>query len=365
MTVPLWLWAVTIVALVALVVADLLIVDRKPHQVSTGEAARWVIFYVSCAVLFGIGVWILGGHDFGVEFFTGYITEYSLSVDNLFIFMVIMASFRVPAIHQHRVLLIGIVLALVMRGAFIAVGAALIAQFVWIFFLFGAVLLWTAVSMVRDKGGHEEYTENAVTRWVRRYFRVTDDYVGHHSVVTRDGRRYLTPMFVVIVAIGSADLLFAVDSIPAIFGITQEAYLVFTANAFALMGLRQLYFLLGGLVTKLVYLSYGLAVILGFIGVKLVLHALHEYHLTPAWLEINNWVSLGVIVTVLTVTTIASLAKSRRDPTAVSTLNLQAEAPSGADSGVGHATTGHEFAGHEFAGHGEEAGAGATGTDGN
>ncbi|AXB43629.1 TerC family protein [Amycolatopsis albispora] len=328
MTVPLWLWIATIGGLLVLIAIDLVVVDRKPHQVTTGEAARWVTFYVACAVLFGIGVWVFGGHDPGVEFFTGYITEYSLSVDNLFIFMVIMSSFKVPAIHQHRVLLIGILLALVMRGAFIAIGAALIAQFVWVFFLFGAILIWTAVSMVRGNDEHEEYHENAVTRMVRKIFPVTDDYVGHKSFVKRDGKRWITPMFVVIVAIGSADLLFAVDSIPAIFGITQDAYLVFAANAFALMGLRQLYFLLGGLVTKLVYLSYGLAIILGFIGAKLFLHALHEYHLVPDWLDINNWVSLGVIVTVLTLTTVLSLRKAKKDPESAKGPNLELNAKS-------------------------------------
>ncbi|WP_206795864.1 TerC family protein [Amycolatopsis sp. MtRt-6] len=313
MTVPLWLWIATIGGLLALIALDLVIVDRKPHEVTTGEAARWVIFYISCAIVFGIGVWIFAGHDPGVEFFTGYITEYSLSVDNLFIFMIIMSSFKVPAIHQHRVLLVGILLALAMRSVFIAIGAALIAQFVWVFFLFGAVLIWTAISMLRSKGEEEEYHENAVTRQVRRFFPVTDDYHGHKYTVKLNGKRMITPMLLVIVAIGSADLLFAVDSIPAIFGITQEAFLVFTANAFALMGLRQLYFLLGGLVTKLVYLSYGLAIILAFIGAKLFLHALHEYHVVPDWLDINNWVSLGVIVTVLAVTTAVSLAKARRD----------------------------------------------------
>jgi tellurite resistance protein TerC len=313
MTVPLWLWIATIGGLLALIALDLVIVDRKPHEVTTGEAARWVIFYISCAILFGVGVWIFAGHDPGVEFFTGYITEYSLSVDNLFIFMIIMASFKVPAIHQHRVLLVGILLALGMRSVFIAIGAALIEQFVWVFFLFGAVLVWTAVSMLRSKGEEEEYHENAVTRQVRKIAPVTDEYHGHQYTVKIDGKRMITPMLLVIVAIGSADLLFAVDSIPAIFGITQEAFLVFTANAFALMGLRQLYFLLGGLVTKLVYLTYGLAVILAFIGAKLFLHALHEYHVVPDWLDINNWVSLGVIVVVLSVTTVASLAKARRD----------------------------------------------------
>ncbi|MCR6490063.1 TerC family protein [Amycolatopsis sp. OK19-0408] len=313
MTVPLWLWIATIGGLLALIALDLVIVDRKPHEVTTGEAGRWVIFYISCAVLFGAGVWIFAGHDPGVEFFTGYITEYSLSVDNLFIFMIIMASFKVPAIHQHRVLLVGILLALGFRSVFIAIGAALIEQFVWVFFLFGAVLLWTAISMLRGKGEDEEYHENAVTRQVRKVAPVTDDYHGHHYTVKLNGKRMITPMLLVIVAIGSADLLFAVDSIPAIFGITQEAFLVFTANAFALMGLRQLYFLLGGLVTKLVYLTYGLAVILAFIGAKLFLHALHEYHVVPDWLDINNWLSLGVIIVVLTVTTVASLAKARRD----------------------------------------------------
>ncbi|MFJ9786297.1 TerC family protein [Amycolatopsis sp. NPDC101161] len=313
MTVPLWLWIATIGGLLALIALDLVIVDRKPHEVTTGEAARWVIFYISCAILFGAGVWFFAGHDPGVEFFTGYITEYSLSVDNLFIFMIIMASFKVPAIHQHRVLLVGILLALAMRSVFIAIGAALIEQFVWVFFLFGAVLVWTAISMLRGKGEDEEYHENALTRQVRKIAPVTDDYHGHRYTVKLNGKRMITPMLLVIVAIGSADLLFAVDSIPAIFGITQEAFLVFTANAFALMGLRQLYFLLGGLVTKLVYLTYGLAVILAFIGAKLFLHALHEYHVVPDWLDINNWVSLGVIVVVLSVTTVASLAKARRD----------------------------------------------------
>ncbi|HKS43792.1 MAG TPA: TerC family protein [Amycolatopsis sp.] len=319
MNVPLWVWALTVGGLLVLIAVDLVIVDSKPHEVTTAEAARWVIFYVSCAVLFGAGVWVVAGHQFGVEFFTGYITEYSLSVDNLFIFMVIMASFKVPVIHQHRVLLVGILLALVMRSVFIAVGAALIAQFVWAFFLFGGVLVWTAISMLRGQDEHQEYEENAVTRWVRRIYPVTEDFHRHKMFVKRDGKRWITPMFLVIVAIGSADLLFAVDSIPAIFGITQEAFLVFTANAFALMGLRQLYFLLGGLVNKLVYLSYGLAIILGFIGAKLVLHALHEYHVVPDWLDINNWVSLGVIVAVLAATTLLSLAKVKRDTAAAKT----------------------------------------------
>ncbi|GAA4614636.1 TerC family protein [Saccharopolyspora hordei] len=308
-----WVWVATLGGLALLLLLDLVIVDRKPHTVTTGEAAKWVTFYIACAIVFGIGVWVFGDPHFAIQYFTGYITEYSLSIDNLFIFMVIMSSFAVPSIHQHRVLLIGILLALVMRGVFIAVGAALIAKFVWIFFIFGAFLIWTAISMVRKKDEDEEYEENAVVRWVRKVFPVTEEYHGHKSVVKIDGKKFLTPMFVVIVAIGSADLLFAVDSIPAIFGITQDPFLVFTANAFALMGLRQLYFLLGGLVDKLIYLSVGLAVILGFIGIKLILHAFHEYHLVPEWLEINNWMSLGFIVVVLLITTWASLAKARKN----------------------------------------------------
>ncbi|MGH3433638.1 MAG: TerC family protein [Thermocrispum sp.] len=310
MLVPTWLWIATIGGLLLLIALDLVIVDRKPHEVTPGEATRWVIFYISCAVLFGIGVWVWAGHDMGVDFFTGYITEYSLSVDNLFIFMLIMGSFKVPAVHQHRVLLIGIVLALIMRGIFIAIGAALIAQFVWVFFLFGAVLIWTAVSMIRNTD-HDEYHENGLVRRARKIFPVTDDYIGHNMFVKRDGKRWITPMFLVIVAIGSADLLFAVDSIPAIFGITQEAFLVFTANAFALMGLRQLYFLIGGLVKRLVYLNYGLAFILSFIGVKLFIEAMHGY----GWVdfEVNKWLSLGVIVAALVVTTVVSLLKTRKD----------------------------------------------------
>ena len=257
------------------------------------------------------------------EFFAGYITEYSLSVDNLFVFVIIMAAFKVPVVHQHRVLLVGIVIALVMRGAFIAVGAAAINAFSWVFYLFAAVLILTAVNLARQGTEHDdaEFKENAALRTLRRMLPVTDDYHGARSFVRIDGRRMVTPMLIVMFAIGSTDLLFALDSIPAIFGLTQEAYLVFTANAFALMGLRQLYFLLGGLLSKLVYLSYGLSVVLGFIGVKLVLHALHENNLPflnggqPVPVpEIRIGLSLSVIVGVLVVTTVASLITVRRNP---------------------------------------------------
>ncbi|SHG14501.1 TerC family protein [Streptoalloteichus hindustanus] len=325
MNVPLWVWFASIAGLLVLLAVDLVIVDRKPHEVTVGEAARWVVFYIACAVLFGVGIWAFAGGGYAGEFFAGWITEYSLSVDNLFVFVIIMAKFAVPPIHQHRVLLIGILLALIMRGVFIAAGAAVIAQFSWVFYLFGAFLIYTAWKLaVSDDEGDEEFKENPVLRGLRRVLPVTDTYHGGRSFVRVEGRRWVTPMFVVMVTIGTTDLLFALDSIPAIFGLTKEPFLVFTANAFALMGLRQLYFLIGGLLNRLVYLSIGLSVILGFIGVKLILEALHGNSLpflndgqplpVPT---VGIGLSLTVIVVVLAVTTIASLVKVRRDPSAV------------------------------------------------
>ncbi len=323
MNVPLWLWLATIAGLVAVIIADLLIVDAHPHAVKTGEAARWVLFYVALAVLFGLGVWYFAGGQYAVEFFAGYITEYSLSVDNLFLFVIIMSTFGVPREHQHRALLWGIVIALIMRGIFIAIGAAAIAQFSWVFYVFAAVLIFTAVRLLREGNNRDtEFHENGLLRMVRRVLPVTKEYHDGKSFVKLDGRLAVTPMFVVMVAIGTTDLLFALDSIPAIFGLTQEPYLVFTANAFALMGLRQLYFLLGGLLDRLVYLSYGLAVILGFIGVKLVLEALHDNSLPfinggePVPVPtVGIGLSLGVIIGVLLVTTVASIIRSRTMPT--------------------------------------------------
>jgi tellurite resistance protein TerC len=321
--VPVWLWFATIGGLAAVILADLFLVDRKPHEVSIKEAGRWVAFYVALAVLFGLGVWYFAGGSYAGEFFAGYITEYSLSVDNLFVFVIIMSAFAVPPIHQHRVLLVGIVIALVMRGLFIAAGAAAIDAVSWVFYLFAAFLIYTSVKLVRDGmgGDGEEWTEPRVVGLVRRVLPVTEDYHGSRTTVRIDGKRWATPMLIVMIAIGLTDLLFALDSIPAIFGLTQEAYLVFAANAFALMGLRQLYFLLGGLLNRLVFLPYGLAVILGFIGVKLVLHALHENELpflnggeplpVP---EIGIGLSLSVIIGVLAITTIASLVAVKRNP---------------------------------------------------
>jgi tellurite resistance protein TerC len=322
--VPLWLWLATIGGLVAVILADLFLVDHKPHAVTIREATRWVLFYIALAVAFGLALWFFAGGVAAGEFFAGYVTEYSLSVDNLFVFVIIMAAFNVPAEHQHRVLLVGVVIALVMRGVFIAVGAAAIQAFSWVFYLFAVVLVVTAVNLVRQGGEHdEEFKENFALRGLRRVLPVTPEFHGSHTVVKIDGKRMVTPMLVVMFAIGSTDLLFALDSIPAIFGLTREPYLVFTANAFALMGLRQLYFLLGGLLSKLVYLSYGLSVILAFIGLKLVLEALHENNLPfvnggePVPVPtIGIAVSLSVIVGVLVITTVASLLKVRRDPEA-------------------------------------------------
>ncbi|MGH3889684.1 MAG: TerC family protein [Pseudonocardiaceae bacterium] len=319
MDVPTWVWFATVGGLVVLFVLDLVIVDRKPHAVGIAEATRWVVFYIACAAVFGLGVWFFAGGEFAVEYLAGYVTEYSLSVDNLFIFVLIMAAFGVPAVHQHRILLIGIVLALIMRGLFIAAGAALISHFSWVFYLFGALLIYLGWQQVRHRKQDVEFQENIALRALRKLVPVTNEFHGSKLTVKRDGKRWVTPMIVVMIAIGSADLVFALDSIPAIFGLTQEPFLVFTANAFALMGLRQLYFLIGGLLKKLVYLPIGLGVILGFIGVKLVLEALHENSLpflnggrplpVPT---VGIELSLGVIVGVLLVTTVTSLLKARR-----------------------------------------------------
>jgi tellurite resistance protein TerC len=325
MNVPTWVWLATVAGILVLLAVDLFIVDHNPHAIKISEAAKWVTFYVVLALVFGLGILVLSGGQYAGEFFAGYITEYSLSVDNLFVFVIIMSTFGVPAIHQHKVLLFGILAALVLRGLFIAAGAAVIERFEWVFYIFGAFLLYTGYKLAfRKEQDEDEYKENPALRILRRVLPVTEDYHGSRVFTRINGRRYVTPMLVVMLAIGTTDILFALDSIPAIFGLTQEAYLVFSANAFALMGLRQLYFLLGGLLKKLIYLSYGLAVILSFIGVKLVLHALHENELpfinggAPVPVpEIGIGLSLSVIVGVLAITTIASLVAVRRNPALV------------------------------------------------
>jgi tellurite resistance protein TerC len=306
-------WLVTIAGLLLLMGFNQWVAHRKgEHEFTHGEALRWVGLYVALAVAFGTGLWAAEGSRYGAEFFAGYLTEYSLSVDNLFVFVIIMSSFAVPRAFQHKVLLVGIALALVLRGIFIAAGAAAIERFVWVFFLFGAFLVYTAVKLAT---GHEEQEEGSPDSWavrlMERLLPTTREYDGERVVTRVDGRRVFTPMLLVMVAIGSTDLLFALDSIPAIFGLTEQAYIVFTANAFALMGLRQLYFLLDGLLDRLVHLSYGLAVILGFIGVKLVLHALHDYDVSWAP-DIGIVPSLGVIIGTLAVVTATSLRSTRR-----------------------------------------------------
>ncbi|MFC4532818.1 TerC family protein [Sphaerisporangium dianthi] len=307
-----WAWAAVIGGLLVVLAFDLWIVDRgEPREFSLRQAGFWVGFYVTLAVLFGIGMWIFAGVDKAGEFFAGYLTEYSLSVDNLFVFYIIMGRFAVPKIYQHKVLLVGVLMALAMRGVFILVGSAALERFSWLFYVFGAFLLYTAVNILR---GHdeEEFKENLLLRWVRRIFPTTDGFVGSKITTRVDGRRMVTPMLIVMVAIGTTDLLFALDSIPAIFGLTKDAFVVFTANAFALMGLRQLYFLLGGLLQRLVYISYGLSFILGFIGVKLIMEALHNSGVSWAP-EVPISVSLAVIGVTMVVTTVASLIKARRD----------------------------------------------------
>ncbi|MEV7211905.1 TerC family protein [Kitasatospora cineracea] len=307
------LWAGTIAVLIALIVADFFIGGRKPHEVSIKEAGVWTAVWVVLAGLFGGFVWWYGGSDSGVEFFAGYVTEKSLSVDNLFVFILIMGKFAVPKIYQQWVLMFGVIIALVLRAVFIAGGAALVAEFSWVFYIFGAFLVWTAVKLLKEAGQdktEEEFEEGRLLRLIKKRVPSTNEYHGTRLFVRIDGKRLMTPMLTVLLAIGTTDMLFALDSIPAIFGLTQDAYIVFTANAFALMGLRQLYFLIGGLLTRLVYLSYGLSVILGFIGVKLILHALHESGVHVP--EIGIAFSLAFIVVVLAVTTVASLMASRK-----------------------------------------------------
>jgi tellurite resistance protein TerC len=316
-------WTVTLVGLVALLLIDLLIVGRRPHEPSMRESALWVAFYVGLAVLFGIWIFVHEGARYSIEFFSGWLTEYSLSVDNLFVFVIIMARFAVPRAYQQKVLLIGIVLALVMRGAFIAAGSAVVSRFSWVFYIFGVFLLYTAVTLLRHGDDDDAgYKENVLIRWARRILPMSRYPDGAKLTTRVDGRFVFTPMLIVMIAIGTTDLIFALDSIPAIFGLTKEAYLVFTATVFALMGLRQLYFLLGGLLDRLIYLSVGLAVVLAFIGVKLVLEALATNKLPfinggekVGWApeHIPIWLSLGVIIGTLAVATGASLWKSSRD----------------------------------------------------
>src|ERR671920_1816187 len=318
--VPFWVWAITIAAIVGMLVFDFVGHVRTPHAPTLRESAMWSALYVGIAVVFGLLVRVFSGAEFAGEYFAGYVTEKSLSVDNLFVFVLIMAAFAVPRPLQQKVLLFGITFALALRTVFILVGAAAIEQFSWVFYLFGAILIYTAWVQARS-GGHgddADYKENAVLRFARKRLRTTDEYHSDRMTVRLDGKRFLTPLAIALLAIGTADVIFAVDSIPAIFGLTQETFLVFAANAFSLLGLRQLYFLIDGLLDRLVYLSYGLAVILAFIGVKLILHALHENNVPfinegqPVnVVEVSTGLSLAVIIGVLVVTVIASLTSPK------------------------------------------------------
>ena len=320
MNVPTWVWWLTIASVVLFLVFDVFYIGRNPHEPTMAECARHLAFYIGLAIAFGIAVSALAGGEHGVAYFAGWLTEYSLSVDNLFVFLLIMGRFGVPRHLQQTALLIGIVLALVMRGIFIALGAVAIERFSWVFYLFGAFLVYTALKIAKEGKAEEgDFDENAVLRWVRRAVPSTTIFHGSRLSVVVDGQRLITPMFVVIIALGTTDLLFAMDSIPAIYGLTEEPYLVLTANVFALMGLRQLYFLLGGLLERLIYLNIGLAILLGFIGFKLIFHALHENQVPfvndgrgVAWApDIPVSISLGVIIGILGVTAIASLLRTR------------------------------------------------------
>jgi tellurite resistance protein TerC len=323
MDVPFWVWAVTIAAIVGMLLFDFVGHVRTPHAPTLRESSIWSAVYVGIAVVFGLLIFVFYGADFGGQYFAGYITEKSLSVDNLFVFVLIMAGFGVPRELQQKVLLFGITFALVLRTVFILIGAAAIENFSWVFYLFGAILIYTAWAQARSggHGGDEDYKENVLLRAARKVFPTTDEYHSDKMAVRIDGKRFITPLAIALIAIGSADILFAVDSIPAIFGLTQETYLVFAANAFSLLGLRQLFFLIDGLLDRLVYLSYGLAVILGFIGVKLVVHALHKNELpfvnggeaVTLIPEVSITVSLMVILVTLLVTTVASLWRVRLD----------------------------------------------------
>ncbi|MDI6105491.1 TerC family protein [Actinoplanes sp. NEAU-A12] len=306
-------WIVTIGVIVALLALDLTLGVLRPHVVGFREAAGWSIFYIAVAIVFGVVFASIYGWGFGTEYFAGYIVEKSLSVDNLFVFVIIMATFAVPEKYQQEVLTFGIIIALVLRVIFIAVGAALLSAFSFMFLIFGLILLFTAVQLFRHRDEDPDVGENALVKAARRFLPVTDDYVDGKMVTRVDGKRMFTPLFLVLLAIGGTDLLFALDSIPAVFGVTESAYIVFVANAFALLGLRALFFLVKGLLDRLVYLSTGLSIILAFIGVKLVLHWAHK-DINESVPEVSTPVSLGVIIGILVITTVASLIKSKRDP---------------------------------------------------
>ncbi|MBT1166705.1 TerC family protein [Bifidobacterium simiarum] len=316
---PLWFMVATFVVLAVFFIVDLVIIGRRPHVPSTAECVRHIAFFVVMALIFGGCIWYFAGHQPAIEFYSGWLTEYSLSIDNLFVFVIIMSNFAVPKQIQKYVLSVGITIALVFRGIFILLGAAIITRFTWVFFLFGAFLLYTAFNLAFGKDDDEEYHENALIGTLRKVIRISDEYDGEKLRTTKNGVRHWTPLLVVFLAIGTTDVMFAFDSIPAIFGLTKDPFIVFTSNVFALLGLQQLYFLLGALIDKLVYLPIGLSVVLGFIGVKLIMEALHAntlpfinggqpIHAVP---EIPTWLSLAVIVVSIGTAAVASVAKMK------------------------------------------------------
>jgi tellurite resistance protein TerC len=331
-------WTVTIGLILSLLAVDLILAAVRPHRVGFGEATAWSVFYILVAVAFGVWFAARYGGEFGTEYFAGYIVEKSLSVDNLFVYVIIMTTFAVPAEHQHKVLTFGIMLALIMRAIFIALGATLLALFSFMFLLFGLLLIYTAVQLFRHRDEDPDIEDNVMVKAARRTLPITADYVGGKLTTRIERRRMVTPLFIVLLAIGSIDLLFALDSIPAVFGVTEQPYIVFTANAFALLGLRALFFLVRGLLDRLVYLSTGLSLILAFIGVKLILHWAHV-DLDQRVPEISTPISLAVIALVLTVVTVASLIKTRRDPTAKAhpgSLRAHHPEPAGSDQEASH-----------------------------
>ena len=311
--VPTYAWIATLALLAVIVYVDLRVIARRDSEVTLGQSVRWVTFYVGLAVAFGAVLALTAGGRTGAEFFSGYITEYSLSVDNLFVFVIIMTKFAVPSLAQDKVLYLGIVLSMVMRAGFILAGAALIAAASWTFYLFGVLLIYTAVTLLREDD-EPDFQEYRPLKWLRRYVPITREYHGDRLAVHHEGRRHGTPLVIAVCAIGLANVVFALDSIPAIFGLTHDAFVVFTANAFALMGLRQLYFLVGGLLERLIYLNIGLSAILAFIGVKLIIEALHGSHIDHLGSiplpEIGIVTSLGFIVVVLAAASAASLTKN-------------------------------------------------------
>lgn len=308
-------WGVTVAVIVGLLAVDLILAAARPHRVGFREATAWSVFYILVAIAFGVWFTVTYGGYFGTQYFAGYIVEKSLSVDNLFVFVIIMTTFAVPEEHQHKVLTFGIVIALILRAIFIALGATLLSLFSFMFLLFGLLLVYTAIQLFRHRNEDPDVENNIMIRATRKILPISDHYDGGKLLTRHEGRRMATPLLAVLIAIGSVDLLFALDSIPAVFGVTSEPYIVFTANAFALLGLRALFFLVKGLLDRLVYLSTGLSIILAFIGVKLILHWGHV-DIDPRIPEIDTYVSLVVIIGILVIVTVASLVKTRKDPSA-------------------------------------------------